>query len=162
MDEYYQQQPNGQPSEYPPPPEYPSQQVYLQTPYYYPMYNRPVGFIEASKAYWKNYFNFNDRTSRAGYWWAFLMFWIITIIICIMIGATGEPDVVSNIFAVWILANLIPMLSITVRRLHDVDKGWVWIFIRLIPIVGDIILIVITATAQKLPPENRFAYLPQV
>jgi len=154
MDENKQTPPNYQPS----PSGYPYPPGYQQAPYG----NRYVGLVEAYKAYWKNYGNFNDRTSRAGYWWAILMFYIIFTASGIIVGVIGEPNAAGTIFAIWILANIIPMLSIAVRRLHDVGKNWAWILIRIIPFVGEIIFIVITATAQKFLPENRFAHLPQV
>ena len=75
--EQYQQQP---------PPGY-QQQYYQPPPYMYGYEgpNRPVGFLEAYKAYWKNYVNFNDRTSRAGYWWVVLMNIIISTLLTIPI-----------------------------------------------------------------------------
>ena len=73
----------------PPPPGY--QQApppgYQQAPAYY-QHNRPVGFLEAYKAYWKNYANFNDRTSRAGYWWVVLWNAIIGTVFGSIMGAT--------------------------------------------------------------------------
>ena len=126
--------------------------------------------------------NFNDRTSRAGYWWVILMNVIIgavigsiTAAVTVTAGMTAYPydsvmglaalapltgvTIVSNL---WSLVNLVPGLSISVRRMHDIGKSWAWILINLIPIVGAIIFIVLAATAQKHPPENRFAYLNQV
>ena len=188
--EQYQQPP-------PPPPGYqqyqqppPGYQQYQQQPppFYegYQGYNRYVGFIEAYVAYWKNYANFNDRTSRAGYWWVVLMNAIISSIISIFttVASVGlfatafeNPYAASDplawmsltgfgalyiISTIWSLANLVPGLAISVRRLHDVGKSWPWILINLIPVVGTIIYIVIVATEQKHPPENQFGYLYQV
>jgi len=177
--EQYQQQPGYQGYQQPPP--------YYQQPYGgYEGYNRPVGFIEAYVAYWKNYANFNDRTSRAGYWWVVLMNFIIG---CVLGGissaaaiglfatafenpyAASDPlavlsfggiTAVSIISSVWSLVNLVPGLAISVRRLHDVGRSWPWILINLIPVVGTIIYIVFVASAQKHPPENQFGYLRQV
>ena len=193
----YQSPPPGYQDQYgyqSPPPGYQGQQGYQTPPYGYQepygyqdpyygqawYYNRPIGFLEAYKLYWLNAFNFNDRTSRAGYWWAYLMNFIINIILSSIFTSTMISTMFaydfdftnplayaglgagSVIYTIWGLANLIPGLSITVRRLHDVNKTWPWIFIALIPIVGGIILIVILATAAKYPPENRFSHLPQV
>jgi len=66
------------------------------------------------------------------------------------------------IYMIWSIANIIPGLSLFVRRMHDINKRWPWMFIALIPFVGWIIRIVFLATAQKFPHENRFGYLPQV
>ena len=182
----------------PPPPGYPGPPPYsYQTPppygyqgpppyaYHDPYgaqyYNRPVGFIEAYKAYWMNAFNFNDRTTRAGYWWAYLMNMIICIVLYIIFFASvfttalssgyfyDEPygmflglSVGTILITIWALANIVPGLSITIRRLHDTGKAWYWIFISLIPFVGGIILIVLLVFDTKLPHENQFGELEQV
>ena len=189
--QYDQSQSNfQQPPPLQPPPYYYQQQYYQPYQYGPPMENRPVGFIEAYKAYWKNFANFNDRTSRAGYWWVFLMNTIIGIVfMSIMLVATGglisyglgDPISINDygpsgiatsylsgflafniIYSIWGLANLVPGLAICVRRLHDIGKSWVYILFALIPFVGAIILIIFLATAQKHPPENQFATLRQV
>ena len=180
--DYYQQQP---------PPNY-YQQPPPQAPPQFgpPVYNQPVGFLQAYKAYWKNYVNFNDKTSRAGYWWVFLMNMIINIVLSVIMMVStagllsyGLGDPVSLyeygpsaaafswlggfmafyiIYSVWGLINLLPGIAIIVRRLHDTGKPWYWIFIAFIPIAGAIILIVFLATASKYGPDNPYAYLRQV
>jgi len=213
MDEYNQTPPNGPPpSDQPPPqyqqqyqqpppqqpPPYYDQQYYQQPPPYYQQQqyygpavpNEPVGFIQAYKAYWKNYANFNDRTSRAGYWWVFLMNALIGIVVSVVMAIStagllsyglGDPYSYYDygpsaeswswlggfiafyiIYGIWGLANLVPSLAIIVRRLHDTGKNWVWMLLALIPFVGAIILIVLLAMPQKFPPENEFSYLRQV
>jgi len=187
---YYQQQPpppNYQqppPNYYQPPPQAPPQ-------YGPPVYNQPVGFLQAYKAYWKNYVNFNDKTSRAGYWWVFLMNMIINIVLMVIMMVStasllsyglGDPINIYDgaaasalsmswlggfmafyiIYSIWGFANLIPGIAIVVRRLHDTGKAWYWIFIAFIPIAGAIILIVFLATASKYGPDNQYAYLRQV
>jgi len=191
--------PPGQDQQYQqPPPQYQQQNQYYQQPppYYQQQYygpvvpNESVGFIAAYKAYWKNYANFNDRTSRAGYWWVFLMNALIGIVVMIVMLVTtagllsyglGDPYYYSDygpsstawswlggfiafyiIYGIWGLVNLVPSLAIVVRRLHDTGKSWVWMLLALIPFVGGIILIVLLAMPQKFPPENEFAYLRQV
>jgi len=191
-----------------PPPEYPPPLGYEQTPppgYQPPppgygqapppvyvtgydeqlMYNRPIGFLEAYKNYWLNAFNFNDRTTRSGYWWYVLFDLIISIILQAILSATavasmtgagliGSTDPFSILGAImpmagfgiviiiWDIVNIIPGLSIGIRRLHDTGRRWPWIFINLIPIVGAIIFIVFMATASKFPPKNQFGILRQV
>ena len=180
----FDQRPPGYPE---PPQDYGQQSGYQQAPAYGGYagaeHTRYVGFIEAYKAYWKNFFNFNDRTSRAGYWWVFLMNNVIiqSILAVIQTASLGTaallagPDLMANPFAafsviagsmvissIWSIINIIPGLAICVRRLHDRGRSWPWIFICLIPLVGAIILIVMLASPSKLPHENQFGNLPQV
>ena len=41
------------------------------------------------------------------------------------------------------IAGVIPNLSMQIRRVRDMGKGWQWIFINLIPIIGGIWFIVL-------------------
>ena len=93
---------------------------------------------------WKNYVNFSDRTTRRGYWMAVLFNFIASLIIGLIGGLIGL-DFLSYIYS---LAVLLPGLGITVRRLRDAGKGWGWIFICLVPLVGWIILLVMLCKAS--------------
>ncbi|MBQ3944798.1 MAG: DUF805 domain-containing protein [Alphaproteobacteria bacterium] len=92
-------------------------------------------------------FTFKGRASRSEFWWFFLFFYL-----CIgLLGALlekigfGRKDTVTII---GVIALLIPMLyllivylSVTVRRLHDAsNSGWN-ILLRLIPYVGEFIVL---------------------
>ena len=57
--------------------------------------------------------------------------------------------------SIWGLANLLPGLGILVRRLRDAGKGWGWIFICLVPLVGWIILLVMLC--KRSAPDNGVA-----
>ena len=83
---------------------------------------------------WKNFANFSGRTDVGGYWWAVLGNFIVSFVL----GLIGVEILIS----VYSLATLIPTLSIAVRRLRDAGKGWGWLFITLVPLVGWIIFIV--------------------
>ena len=107
--------------------------------------------IEAYKNFWKNAFDFSNRTSRAGFWWVILCNVIISFIIGTFIGFTGGMNAdgsynYSNIFviimSIYELACIIPGLALDVRRMHDINKsGWA-ILIVLIPLVGWIIWLI--------------------
>ena len=90
-------------------------------------------------AMWKNFANFSDRTSRRGYWMAFLINFIIGLVLSVIIAIIPKLGFISTIYG---LAVLIPSLAIAVRRLRDAGKHWGWIFITLVPAVGWIILII--------------------
>jgi len=81
---------------------------------------------------WKNFANFSARTTRRGYWMAYLFLVIANIIVSVIANVTGLA-IISTIFG---LAVLVPGIAIFVRRMRDAGKGWWWI---LIPI-GNIIM----------------------
>lgn len=88
--------------------------------------------------YWKNYVNFGDRTTRRGFW----MFILFNIIASFVVGLIAGLIKLDFLTTVWALANLLPGLAIAVRRLRDAGKAWGWIFINLIPLVGQIIYLI--------------------
>ena len=84
----------------------------------------------------KNYVNFQGRATRKEFWYAFLFNFVITFILGLF-GKTG-----TILTGIWSLAVLLPTLSVAARRLHDINKtGWL-ILLCLIPLIGEIILIV--------------------
>ena len=133
--------------------------------------------MEEYKNYWKNYANFNDRTSTRGFWIAFLIYVAINIILSIILVAGGLSIaaliqgggfssmlggfgmLIYIIMIIWDLANIVPMLAITIRRLHDTGKPWVYILFSLIPCVGWIIMIVFLV---KNTDPQQFGNQPQV
>lgn len=106
--------------------------------------------IESVKSGYANYVNFSGRSTRSAYWWWALFQIIVAVVIATVEGggtsAVGDgaasfaynPGIIGLI---WSLANLIPGLAVSVRRLHDLDKsGWNLLF-AFIPLIGAILLI---------------------
>ena len=61
-------------------------------------------------------------------------------------GSMFAPDpsgvvlVGLGLWVLFMLFNIIPAISVSVRRLHDVDKSGWWYWIGLVPLIGLIIL----------------------
>ena len=86
----------------------------------------------------RRYAEFSGRSRRKEYW-MFTLFLIVASVVLLLIelalgisetfGAAGGP--LSLIFS---LATLIPSISVSVRRLHDIDRtGW-WLLLPLAPL----------------------------
>ena len=88
---------------------------------------------------WKNYANFQGRTSIRGYWMAFLFNCIASTILTIIGKAVPALTFLTSIYS---LAIVVPSLSIAIRRVRDGGKKWSCILLPLIPLVGWIIYIV--------------------
>lgn len=100
----------------------------------------------------KNYANFSGRARRKEYWFFFLTYLIALIITLVIDGILNTDGIISVIF---ILAMIIPSLSVSIRRLHDINKsGWYW-FIQMIPLIGPIITLIWLATDTK-PEVNQW------
>ncbi|MBW8816322.1 MAG: DUF805 domain-containing protein [Caulobacterales bacterium] len=110
-------------------------------------------------AAYAHYWDFQGRASRREYWMFFLWMLILGFV-------GGFVDVVvfharpglfgggpCGIFVTF--ANLIPNLSLGVRRLHDTDRSGWWTFIVLVPLIGALVLLVFNLLPGN-PYENRF------
>ena len=91
-----------------------------------------VSFGEAIKLFFMNYVNFDGRSTQSEYWWVVLFNFLVGL-------GVGWIPVLGWLVS---LGLLIPGLSLSVRRLHDTGKSWVYLLMGLIPIAGFIILIV--------------------
>lgn len=89
----------------------------------------------------KQYSDFSGRARRREYW----MFVLANFIVCIVLGIISAilPKIGAAIQGLYSLAVLIPTLAVSVRRLHDIGKSGWWFLISLIPLVGQIWLIVL-------------------
>jgi hypothetical protein len=72
-----------------------------------------------------------------------------------MFPQTEWSPLFSPLSSVFDLLTFLPGLSVSVRRLHDLDRrGW-WLLIALIPLIGGIVLIVVFCQRGE-PGDNRF------
>lgn len=116
-----------------------------------------MGFQEAIEAGFKKYFDFETRSCRSEFW-----FWTLFVVLVSMLLTLADAFVSSDVGLlgmVFSLGTLIPGLSVTVRRLHDLDKSGWWILIALVPFIGWIVLIVWECTKGTEGP-NRFGEDP--
>jgi uncharacterized membrane protein YhaH (DUF805 family) len=106
----------------------------------------------------KNYAVFSGRARRMEYW-MFVLFNIIILIVLALIdyltGTFSPRAGVGLLGGLYSLAVLIPSLAVTVRRLHDIGRtGW-WILIGLIPVIGNIVLLIFMVLDSE-PGANEY------
>lgn len=103
----------------------------------------------------KRSFNFFDRARRREYGWFYLINMLISIMlnvlvgVCVAIGLEGIANGLQIVLYLYQFAILIPMISVTTRRLHDLGySGW-W---QLLPYLVVIVLSVasVLALAREL------------
>ena len=106
------------------------------------------------RVYLEKFCDFNGRADRKEFWSSFLAYFVVNLILGFIPGTVGL--IIQIIF--W-LATLLPTLGVGVRRLHDINKsGWYWL-IGLIPLVGEIILIIWWAKEGDAG-ENQYGPVP--
>jgi uncharacterized membrane protein YhaH (DUF805 family) len=123
-----------------------------------------MNFFDAVKTCFVKYTNFSDRASRSECW-LFVLFTCVVSLILMFLDAliAGLPfmdydGAVSPLGMIWSIATFIPLLSVNVRRLHDVNRpGW-WLLIEL-TVIG-ILLILFWCCKKGDEGENRFGPKP--
>ncbi len=107
-----------------------------------------MSFGAAISSFFTKYATFSGRARRSEFWYAVLFTTLVSTAISIiapgsMTEVNGfEVQQASMLSNLWSLATLIPSLSLTWRRLHDVNKSGNYFFFVFLPIVGWIILLI--------------------
>lgn len=114
-----------------------------------------MDFMTAVKTCLNKYVDFNGRAARSEYWW-FVLFNVAVAVVFSIIGGIIHFSFLGNLAG---LALLLPALAVAVRRLHDLDKPWVWILIGLIPILGGLYLLYLFVQPGT-PGPNQFGEDP--
>ena len=118
-------------------------------------------FIEA---FTKNYVNFKGRARRKEYW-GFTLFYAL---IFAILGAFAFTGIGVILFLVVFVVTLPPSISLTVRRLHDINlSGWftLYMLIMLIPVIGEgisIIISIVIGVVQGSAESNKFGENPVI
>ena len=123
-----------------------------------------MSMVDAYKAMWKNYAKFSGRARRSEYWWVILAQTLISTAFSLINMAAGDSvlgAVANVVISVYGLATLIPMISLAVRRLHDIEKSGWWYLLNCIPCIGSIILIVFFCK-EGTAGSNRYGDDPKV
>ena len=111
-----------------------------------------------TSAVFKKYATIEGRASRSEFWW-FTLFSVLGGILFDVLDAVlgwqfGEPDIFGNRAGVlnllFSLALLVPIVCVTARRLHDVNRSGWWMLIPL-TVIGIIPYIYWTV---KKPEDN--------
>ena len=106
--------------------------------------------MPAYLAAWRRFGDFAGRTSRRDFWTYFLIN-LVAYVMALVIART--------LALLYALAVFIPNLGMHIRRLHDVGRSGWWLLLALIPLVGDILLLVWLALPGE-PGPNRWGPPP--
>lgn len=112
----------------------------------------------------RRYAPFEGRANRREYWMFQLLLLIVSAVLMmpLIAGLVMQSDVpcIASIilFVVFWLATLLPVMAVTVRRLHDCNQSG-WLFLSaLVP--GGGIVIMIFSLLPGTPQENVYGPVP--
>ncbi len=93
---------------------------------------KPQSFPGAIKTCLNRYADFSGRSSRSEFWWFFLFTFLVGIALNLL-----DMSLKTNFFHYGSFGFLLPMLGVSMRRLHDINRrGW-WVLLNLclLPVV---------------------------
>jgi uncharacterized membrane protein YhaH (DUF805 family) len=122
----------------------------------------------------RKYAQFRGRARRSEYW-MFMLFLAMSVMgflfvfgvlsgIVSAFGTPEGPDLAAGVSVIIgglaLLAAFIPILAVTVRRLHDINmSGW-WVLLRLVPFIGGLVLLLFLVL-PGVKGSNRFGQDPK-
>ncbi len=93
----------------------------------------------------KKYVEFGGRADRPEYWWFALANFLVSLLVDFVAGMIGIPALAW----VYFLAVLLPSLAVAVRRLRDAGFTPWLLLLALIPLIGQIAVIVLLCMPTK-------------
>jgi uncharacterized membrane protein YhaH (DUF805 family) len=131
-----------------------------------------IGLVDAVKRVFKKYATFNGCASRSEYWWWTLFTFLTYLLLGLLTYAVGvatsrdggrTPGALAIpliiLLMVFILGILVPMLALTVRRLHDAGYSGLLALLLLLPYLGSLIILIF-ALLPSSPAGAKYDPMP--
>jgi len=110
----------------------------------------------------KKFAAFSGRARRKEFWLFMLFYYVGALVLAFVDGFAGTFDpetgvaILSTLFS---LVFFLPALTVSIRRLHDIDRSGWWFLIGFIPLIGLIVLIVFYVK-RGTADQNRYGNDP--
>lgn len=109
-----------------------------------------MSFNDAVKGFWINTFNFKGKASRSEYWWGLLFLSLVGFFLAVVFSAFGNNQGAYDFAtSLWALAVIVPLTSLSIRRLRDGGYSPFLVLLGLIPIFGSLALLALALTPSK-------------
>lgn len=112
----------------------------------------------------KRYAQFDGRANRREYWMFQLFLFLVSVVLMIpvVVAAITQTDwlmvAAFVLFGLFWLSTFLPVLAVTVRRLHDCNQsGWMYL-LAFVPLGGFVILVF--SLLPGTPEDNQYGPVP--
>ena len=114
----------------------------------------------------KRTFDFYGKSNLRQYWMAVLMyivfgFFVELISMFFVMDFNLMMQVFTALLGLYELILFLPMLSLTIRRLHDTGRSGYWILLALLPIVGSLLLLCLLCQKSYVEQKINFWITPK-
>lgn len=124
---------------------------------YQTAYNRDpnpiVSFPDAIVMFFTRWSDYSTRSRRSEYWWTVLLTSLMNSVVS---GIFPEGSIIVRLVE---LVLFVPSIALTVRRLHDVGKPGTYYLWNLLPVAGQII--VLLQMLKDSAPDNQWGPNPK-
>lgn len=104
-----------------------------------------MSFGAAVSTCFSKYATFSGRARRSEYWWFVLLYSVVYVVGVVITAVTANTSVSALgpiVLVVGILALVLPLIAVAIRRLHDTGRSGWWYLLGLVPLIGAIVLLV--------------------
>ena len=117
---------------------------------------------EGFEKFWTRALDYKGFTSRSEFWWGVLGNTVIMLILiallavsltCISPQINTFSIIMIALFSLFCIVELLPSITLIIRRMHDIGRSGYFIFVLFIPIIGFIWYIYLV-TRRGVP--NKF------
>lgn len=84
-------------------------------------------FLESVNTCFDKYSTLSGKASRSEFWWFTLFVWATLFLIVLALPCLFAPSTVTLVVCFWVLISIIPLVAVSVRRLHDIGKSGWWL-----------------------------------
>ena len=91
----------------------------------------------------EKYADVNGRAPRSEFWWFVLFIFVVSIVLSLIDAMLFAPVAGTSgpLSLIFTLITIVPAITVTARRLHDLNRSGWWQLLLLIPLVGFIIIV---------------------
>lgn len=122
-----------------------------------------MSFTQAIRTVFSKYFRMAGRAGKAEFWWFVLLWFIVDVVLSAARSAFDDTTfpgaIIMLVLGIIGLLLIIPMITVGVRRLHDVGRSGWWMWLHFIPLIGTIVLIIFWVGESQGP--NQYGPGPE-
>jgi uncharacterized membrane protein YhaH (DUF805 family) len=107
---------------------------------------------------------FSGRARRKEFWYFALFNTIISIVLVLIDFESGNLDPETGLGllqGIYMLAILLPLISVSVRRLHDTGRSGWWFLVSFVPVVGHFVMLLFMVQKGQ-PDSNQYGLDPKM
>lgn len=102
-------------------------------------------FVNGFKLFWTRTYDYRGTSSRREFWWgvlgnAIIMVVLLALMVISLTCFTPQINAFSRImialFALLCIVELLPSVTLIIRRMHDIGRSGFFIFVLFIPVIG--------------------------